>query len=129
MDKQDHIKYWIETSEHDLNASASIFETGKYDWSLFIAHLALEKLLKAFWVKNNESFYPPKIHNLAKLAEEGKLDLSDEEKIFLLEVNEFNLEARYPDYKFRFYLRCTKEFTEDYLRRIKEFYQCILKKI
>jgi len=60
MEKQDHIKYWIETSEHDLIASVSIFETGKYDWSLFIAHLELEKLLKAFWVKNNEGLYPPK---------------------------------------------------------------------
>ncbi|MCX6149636.1 MAG: HEPN domain-containing protein [Ignavibacteriales bacterium] len=129
MEKQEIIKYWIETSENDLKSSSTIFESGKYDWTLFIAHLALEKLLKAYWVKNNNTLIPPKTHNLAKIAVDAKLNLTDEEKIFLLEVNEFNIETRYPDYKFEFYKKCTREFTENYLQKIKEFYKCIRKKI
>ena len=46
---------------------------------------------------------PPKIHNLVKLADLSKIDFSEEDKLFLMEVNEFNLEARYPDYKQLFY--------------------------
>ncbi len=28
-----------------------IFESGKYDWSLFISHLAIEKILKGLWLR------------------------------------------------------------------------------
>ena len=129
MEKQEHIKYWIETSERDLESSLAVFESGKYDWALFIAHLAIEKLLKAFWVINNENLFPPKIHNLAKIAEEANLELTNEEKSLLLEVNDFNIETRYPDYKLEFYKKCTKEFTENYLRKIREFYECTRRKI
>jgi len=31
------------------------------------------------------------------------LELTEEQKYFLDEVNDFNLEIRYPDYKFEFY--------------------------
>jgi len=33
----------------------------------------LEKLIKALWVKNNETFYPPKIHNLVGLIEKTNI--------------------------------------------------------
>jgi HEPN domain-containing protein len=129
MEKQDYIKYWIETSENDLSSMESVFLAGKYDWSLFIGHLALEKILKALWVKNNLSDIPPRIHNLKKIAEESNYPLSEDESILLLEINDFNLEARYPDYKFDFHTRCTKEFADRYLGKIKELYQCILSQI
>ena len=63
------------------------------------------------------------MHNLVKLAEVSSLDLTDEQKVFLGEVNDFNLETRYPDYKLEFYKSCTKEFTERYLIKIKEYYK------
>jgi HEPN domain-containing protein len=96
---------------------------------LFIGHLSLEKILKALWVKNNQSDIPPRTHNLKKIAEESKYALSEDESILLLEINDFNLEARYPDYKFDFHNKCTKEFAEGYLGKIKELYKCILSQI
>lgn len=47
MEKQDYIKYWVKTSEEDLKSMESVFQAEKYDWSLFIGHLSLEKVLKA----------------------------------------------------------------------------------
>lgn len=42
-------------------------------------------------------------------------------QIEMLEIiTDFNLEARYPDEKFSFYKRCTKEFAETYLNEIEE---------
>ena len=52
-----------------------------------------------------------------------KIDLTEEKRIFFDEVNDFNLEARYPDYKNEFYNRCTKKFTEKYFKQIKEHYK------
>ena len=129
MDKQDYIKYWIKTSEDDLSSMESTFDSGTYDWSLFIGHLSLEKILKALWVKNNASDIPPKTHNLKKIADEAKYPVSEEEAILFLEINDFNLEARYPDYKFDFHKKCTKEFAEAYIIKIKELHKCIVSQI
>jgi len=49
--------------------------------------------------------------------------LEEKHLLFLDEVNDFNLEVRYPEYKNEFYKTCTKEFTEIYFNKVKEFYQ------
>ncbi len=130
MNKEEHIKYWIETAEHDIDAMSGIFDAGKYDWALFVGHLALEKILKAFWVKNNENNIPPKIHNLAKLYGESGLSFLDEDDLaFLNEVTRFNMEGRYPETKLAFYKLCTKEFAQTKMIKTIELFECIIKKI
>lgn len=121
MTKEEHIKYWLDGAEHDLEAAESLFESGKFDWCLFLAHLVLEKALKAYFVLQSNKV-PPKTHNLIKIAELGLLELKEEKKVFFDQVNDFNLEARYPDHKNAFYKSCTKEFTTEYFGKIKENY-------
>ncbi len=58
-----------------------------------------------------------------------KLNLSDEQKNFLLNINDFNIEARYPDYKFSFHKKCTRKFTTETFNEIKAFYKWLLKQI
>ncbi len=89
-------------------------------WCLFIGHVVLEKIPKALFVLSNEKAIPPKTPNLVKLANLASGNLNREQDIFLDEVNDFNLETRSPDYKFAFYQRCTKEFTEAYFHKIKD---------
>ena len=122
MTIKEHIGYWLKSANHDLEIAESLFDSGKYDWCLFIGHLVLEKVLKAIYVQNSNNKIPPKIHNLVRLAEIGKLQLSQEDKIFLDEVNDFNLEVRYPDYKQDFYELCTEQYT-------KEFHQWLVYQI
>ena len=125
MKVDEHINYWLNSADHDLDAAESLFSAGKYDWCLFLGHLVLEKSLKAFYVKDNENRMPPKTHNLVKLAEKTTIPLDTKLKLFLDEVNDFNLEVRYPDYKHEFYKNCTKEFAEEYLNKIREHYKWI----
>lgn len=129
MTKEEHIKFWLKAAKHDLNVADTLFTSGKYDWCLFIAHLALEKALKALFVQKNNNKVPPKIHNLVKLAELSSTKLNEEEQIFFDEVNDFNLETRYPDYKNRFYHRCNKDFAKHYFAKIKESYKWLLSQI
>ncbi len=129
MEKLDHINYWIESSKHDLSSMKNIFLSANYDWALFIGHLALEKALKALWVKNHEDNFPPRTHNLLKIAFEANFPLNEEAELFLNRVNSFQLETRYPDYKFEFFKQCTKEFTEINMKLIEEFWACIAQKI
>jgi HEPN domain-containing protein len=125
MKIEEHIKYWAESADHDLDSAESLFVAGKYDWSLFIGHLVLEKILKALYVQDNQNQLPPKTHNLVKLAENTNIVLSADQKFFLDEVNDFNLEVRYPEYRREFYKKCTNDFAEPYFVRIKEMFQWI----
>ena len=118
---EEHMKYWLDSASNDLDAANSLFSSEKYDWCLFVGHLVLEKILKACYVLNNENAIPPKTHNLLKLADSADIELSKEQIIFLDEVNDFNLEVRYPEYKGEFYKLCTKEFAEKYFHEIEEF--------
>ena len=120
MDKESLIKYWIESSDRDYRTMQHLFEKKDYSWSLFIGHLIIEKLLKAYYVKHIDN-QPPFIHNLLRLAEKSLLELNENQKDFLVTVTTFNIRTRYDDYKLDFYRICTKEFTEKSISEIKEF--------
>ena len=126
MSKQ--VAYWINSANHDLDVAETLFKSGKYDWCLYIAHLVLEKTLKAFYVKNVGKL-PPRIHDLVRLANMAKIEFDEETLEFLDATNTFNISTRYPDEKLRFYKICTHEFTKENFQRIKEIYKCLLKKI
>ena len=101
LDSELLIKYWIDGAEDDFETMNAMFESKRYHWSLFIGHLMIEKLLKAYFVKVR-SDYPPYIHNLLRLAEKSDLALSDDMKEQLVTVTAFNINARYDDYKMSF---------------------------
>ncbi len=52
MDKEQHAKYWVDSSEEDWISAEEICQKNeRKHFALFIAHLSLEKLLKALYVK------------------------------------------------------------------------------
>jgi len=123
MIKEEHIKYWCDSSKHDLESAESLFIAERFDWCLFVGHLSLEKLLKAIYVDKNDNLIPPKIHNLVRLAELSNIQLDEKQRFTLDQINDFNIQTRYPDYKLEFYKLCTKEYTYEYFEKIKEFYR------
>ncbi|MCC6543274.1 MAG: HEPN domain-containing protein [Nitrospirae bacterium] len=128
MTKDEIKNYWISSSDKDLRVMNSLYKNGHYGWSLFIGHLVLEKLLKAIYVKNID-INIPFTHDLAKLAQKAGLLLTEEQKDLLDEVTTFNIKARYPDYKERFYKKATKRFAEGYITKIKDFRKWLKKRI
>lgn len=128
MTIQEQVAYWIELAEQDLPVAESLLNNGHYMWCLYIGHLVLEKILKAKFVKDNEST-PPKVHDLLKLAKSTKLNLTTEDEEFFNRVTDFNIEARYTDYKSKFFKFCTKEFTETNFSKIKDTFEWIKKEI
>ena len=122
MTKDEHINYWRESARHDLESADGIFESTRYDWSLFIGHIALEKILKAIFVHKHDNKIPPKIHNLVRLAELSEIQLDEAQRFLLDKINDFNIQTRYPDYKMELYKRCNAEYTKEYLDKIKEIY-------
>jgi len=118
MNKDNLLTYWIESSDRDFVTMEHLFEKKDYHWALFMGHLVIEKLLKAFYVKNIDN-KPPFIHNLLRLAEKSDLELSEEKKDCLATLTAFNIRARYDDYKLEFYKTCTIEYTTKWIDEIK----------
>jgi len=119
MDKLDLIKYWIDTSDQDYITMIHLYESKDFNWSLFIGHLVIEKLLKALYVQNIDSNVP-KTHDLLRLAGTENLELTDEQQDTLDIITTFNISARYPDYKQSFNKKCTNKFTHSNIEKIKE---------
>jgi len=119
INKDKLIKYWIDDSDDDFETMIAMFDSKRFSWSLFIGHLMIEKLLKAYYVKV-KSDYPPFIHNLLRLAEKAELKLSEDKKEQLVTITAFNINARYDDYKMSFKKQCTPEFTSEWVDKLKE---------
>jgi HEPN domain-containing protein len=126
MNKKDSMSYWLESAKEDWKVAKHLFEKKDYSYSLFLGHLTIEKILKAIYVERLHET-PPYTHRLIYLAEKSSLELT-EVMIELLEtITDFNLEARYPDEKFTFKKKCTKRFTENYLKKIEALRKWLLK--
>ena len=128
FDKQKLIKYWVQSADEDHETMEAMFRSKRYSWSLFVGHLMIEKLLKAYFVKVHED-YPPFIHNLVRLAESCEIKLNDQDKLFLSTVTAFNINARYDDYKMSFQKKCTPEYTDRWIQSIRLKRQWIKKLI
>jgi HEPN domain-containing protein len=128
FDKDKLIKYWSDSSDEDFDTMTTMYESEKFNWALFVGHLMIEKLLKALYVKINND-YPPFIHNLLRLAEKCDLELTDDQRLFLVTVTAFNINARYDDYKMSFQQKCTPEFTATWIENLKINRQWIKKQI
>jgi HEPN domain-containing protein len=118
FDKVKLIDYWISGSDDDYETMIAMFDSKRFSWSLFIGHLMIEKLLKAYYVKV-KSDYPPFIHNLLRLAEKADLSLTDDVKKQLVTITAFNINTRYDDYKMSFKNQCTTEFTKEWIEVLK----------
>lgn len=117
--QQEIIDYWFKSSQEDFKTATSLLETGRHHHALFFCHLSLEKYLKALIVKNTQSPAPP-IHHLPKLTKLAQLTPTQDQTTQLTEINKFNLESRYDDYKFSFYQKATSKFTQKWFKITQE---------
>ncbi|MDR2466317.1 MAG: HEPN domain-containing protein [Prevotellaceae bacterium] len=50
--------YWLTSSDSDYAVMLTLYQSKSYSWALFLGHIAIEKLIKAWFVKNNGK-HPP----------------------------------------------------------------------
>lgn len=120
MEKQDHIQYWIQQSSDDWEAVNTLLLGKKNLQALFFAHLVIEKLCKAIWIRDNESNFPPRTHNLNYLLSQTTVVLNEQDGELLLTLNRFQLEGRYPEYISQVQRHCNDSLTSDLINKINE---------
>lgn len=122
------IKYWVRSAEEDLKTAKSLFRTKRYSHCLFFCHLFIEKILKALATKKIGK-PAPYGHNLLRLAEMSGLKFLTKQLDLLDEINTFNIEARYNDYKFQFHKKATKKYTQKYFDKAEKIYLWLKKQL
>lgn len=121
MNNIDLMNYWIKSSDKDYDVMLDLKENNRNTYCLFFGQLLIEKLLKAYYAKINKNApYPPKTHELAYLANKMNIELTERQEDLLETISNFNMEARYGDYKYTFELKCTDEYTSTWIENIKE---------
>ena len=124
--KSDYIEYWQVSAEKSWQAAQHLFEKEDFVESLFFAHLTIEKASKARWVADNTPDFPPRTHNLRILAEQTTLLISPRQLAFMEQMNTFQMEGRYPDYRFGIYQMFQEPQTKIVLQETENLYQWLL---
>ncbi len=121
MEKQ--VTYWRTSAEEDWAVASELYQSGRIRHCLFFAHLAVEKTLKAHICRVTGNPAPP-IHNLSRLLSLSGIDLLDEQIDILAQINQFNIEGRYPDIQLP---SMTREEAGHYLNAIEKVLECLNK--
>jgi HEPN domain-containing protein len=82
LNREEIIQYWITGADSDYQTMVHLYESKDYHWSLFMGHLVLEKIFKAIYVQNVDRDVS-RTHDLLRLSQRSKLDLTDEQKDLL----------------------------------------------
>ena len=67
MTTPDFIRHWVRGAERDWHAAEVLLTAGAYSQCIFLAHLTVEKLAKAHWIREHEEPDPPMWHNITKI--------------------------------------------------------------
>ena len=121
LDITKQIEHWRNGASEDWEVARSLVHQNKIRHGLFFAHLALEKTIKAHVCRHTLQL-APQIHNLVRLAERADLVLDESQIDCLAEVNEFNIEGRYPEMLLP---PPSRSEADDYLSRIAEVLTCL----
>ena len=89
----EEIKEWFESGMKDFKAAENSLQTKDYGWACFQAQQAVEKGLKALYVKKYEELL--KAHDLVLLAR--KVDAPEKIVILCSKINPCYVDTRYPD--------------------------------
>lgn len=120
------IQYWHTVACQSYETMNVLYKNKRYSDALFYGHLTLEKLLKGLATKALKKS-PLYTHDLVLLARQSELHFTEQELEFFELVNQFNIRARYDDYKLSFYQKCNKDYTEAQLKKIRKTYNQLLK--
>lgn len=125
----DKVAYWIDIAYEDLEVAEDLFKTKRWLYVAFMYHQVIEKTLKAYWnaIREDE---PPYVHNHRRLAEGSGLysQMSEVQRRFLGQINNMNIEARYPEYKTGIARSLNEQTCRNIINETKQMQQWILQK-
>ena len=117
------VNYWKELSEYDMETAEAMLKSKRYLYVGFMAHQAIEKIFKAYFVKIHDDT-PPYSHSLSYVAKKAEIyeHLSEKQKDFIDMLEPMNIECRYPVNKEELMKNLTEERCKEILDNTKELH-------
>ncbi|MDL1983672.1 MAG: HEPN domain-containing protein [Deltaproteobacteria bacterium] len=128
MDISEKVDYWLDIADYDMETARSLQKSGRYLYTVFICQQAVEKLLKANYMKRF-SKEAPFSHNLVYLNSLVELGTSDSHLKLIAELTTFYIEGRYPVYKKKLSAMIDKEKSSSILKRTEELFKWLKSKL
>ncbi|MEW6685785.1 MAG: HEPN domain-containing protein [Candidatus Edwardsbacteria bacterium] len=122
------VKNWLESAQYDLETAGYMFNTSRYIYTIFMCHLALEKMLKAK-AEEITGKTPPKVHNLRYLVKLSGLEPPEEIFVFLSKLSDVSIPTRYPEDFAELRKSYDKKAAKIYLDNTKEAFKWIKKSL
>ncbi len=107
---------WMDQADYDLETARAMLSSERYLYVLFCCQQALEKALKAVISMKGPDKFPPKIHQLPRLAEMAGLPFSENQMDFMGEATTFYIQTRYPDQIRKLSLSVTRQEAQEVLK-------------
>jgi HEPN domain-containing protein len=118
---------FIVSAEYDLNTAEHMLKTGRYIYVIFMCHLSIEKMLKAFCSQVTDKT-SPKTHNLIYLTKLSGIIFSEDHFEFVAKLNNASVVTRYPEDFGKLIEAYPEKVAESYLRKTKEIIEWLKQK-
>lgn len=112
---------WAEQAQYDYDTACAMLESKRFLYVLFCCQQAIEKMLKAVIIQKTGQF-PPRIHDLIRLAELAEVEINNERDLFLQELITFYIQSRYPE-ELKALSRVNAQFASEMLAGTRETLQ------
>lgn len=124
------INNWLGLAEYDLKTAKAMLDTRRYLYVAFTCQQAIEKILKALYVKEKDE-PPPYTHNLIKLLNTLSISpkVDGEKRNFMETLNSYYIESRYTEEIAEISKLLTKKTAEGVFSKTKELFLWLKEKV
>jgi len=119
------IERWAEQARYDIETARAMQESGRYLYVVFCCQQAVEKAMKALVVQKTGDF-PPRLHNLPRLADIAGVGLDPVREAFVGELSGYYIQTRYPEEIESLSNALDRDTAAETLRRTEEVTQWLL---
>ena len=124
------IQNWLALAEYDYETAHAMFQSGRYIYVVFTCQQAVEKMLKAVYVREYQAT-PPYIHSLMKLAKSLSFfhEFSESQLFDMERLNSYYLQSRYSDQIQEMMAQFTKEQAAEFLYKTEALMRWLRNKL
>jgi HEPN domain-containing protein len=129
MNSQEKFEYWLDSAQVGLDAIDDLFKSGHWLLVAFHCQQTIEKLVKGLYILYiNDNV--PLLHNIravfGRFEDQLTVPVSQDIIIFLNDLSQYYIKARYPDYKQKLSRQLNLATTELIAKKTHEVFEWLL---
>ena len=110
---------WLTQADYDYQTAEYMFIGQRYAYTVFMAHLAIEKALKGIYQKKFSAI-PPRTHSLVYFVNKTEVIPPEQVGKFLVKLDQASVATRYPEDLVKLQSVYTQEVAQEILAQTKE---------